>query len=145
MEENEQWRAEDFKYPYTPHPEYNWPREYDSCDWRCRIEEPRRRGPDPDFWDFVCHAACHWLVDLNLFVAGTAWPKVPWRILTVSTGKHNHSTVWNGSLEKPVLFDANYLALNIPASEALRTVWYGQELSVGEYLKGYLHQQGYPI
>ena len=99
----------------------------------------------PAFWDFVCHAACHWLVDLNLYVARSAYPKEPWRILTVSTGKNNHSTVWNGDLKFPLLFDANYSALGVSPKEALETAWIGRELRIGEYLKGYLHQQGVSV
>ena len=39
------------------------PSDFDGCDWRCD-----RRGRPPEYWRFVCHGACHWLVDLNLFV-----------------------------------------------------------------------------
>jgi len=145
MEECSQWKAEDHGFPYRPRPDARYPKDYDGCDWRCRIDEPRRRGPDPAFWDFVCHAACHWLVDLNLYVAWESFPELSWRILTVSTGENNHSTVWDGSLIHPLLFDANFLALGIPAQEALRDVWNGRELRVGQYLKGYLHQQGEPL
>lgn len=140
MEEHQKWRAEDFNYTYTPHPEYRTPAQYDSCDWRWCPETPRK-GPHPAFWDFVCHAACHWLVDLNLYVATRAYPKEAWRILNSNSRKSNHSTVWNGNLQEPLLFDANFLALGIPASEALQTAWKGTELWPWEPLKDYLFSE----
>ena len=36
------------------------PTEFESCDWRCG-----RKGRQPEFWDYVKHAACHWLVNFN--------------------------------------------------------------------------------
>lgn len=139
MEENRKWHAEDHGFEYKPHPEYRLPSDYDSCDWRfCESDGSLRRGRRPAFWDYACHAACHWLVDLNLYVATRAYPKQPWRILHCSTAKHNHSTVWNGDLQVPLLFDVNFLALGVSASEALQTAWPGQELLPWEPLKDYL-------
>jgi hypothetical protein len=57
-----------------------------------------------------------WLVDLHLHVAMTAVPQQPWRILSSDA----HSTVWNGDTETPILFDLNFLALEISPEEALR-------------------------
>lgn len=135
MEENIQWKAEDHGFDYRPQPDARAPKDYECCDWRCD-----HRGKRPAFWDYVCHAACHWLVDLNLYVAFHAYPSTPWRILTASTKRDNHSTVWNGDLAQPLLFDANFLALGVAAHEALRIAWNGRELRVGQYLKCYLHQ-----
>ena len=112
------------------------PRGFDSCDWRWGTDGPLR-GPHPAFWKFVCHSACHWLVDLNLFVAVTAWPKVPWRILNAK----KHSTVWNSDLRQPLLFDANFLALEINPGEALNLTWNGVHRRPGTFIKSYLHHQ----
>ncbi len=114
------------------------PSSYDSCDWRCCPDVPRR-GPSPAFWDYACHSACHWVVDLCLFVAKRAYPQQPWRILYSNALKSNHSTVWNGDLKNPLLFDVNFSAIGVSPKEALQLAWPGSELSVGEYLKGYAH------
>lgn len=106
------------------------PSGYDCRDWTWD-----KRGPYPAFWNFVCFGACHWLVDLNLFVAASAWPKVPWRILNAS----KHSTVWNGDYLKPVLFDANWLVFEVTPEETLRTTWRGRRPA--KFLKSYLHHQ----
>src|SRR5262249_45488771 len=108
-------------YPYLHDP---WPyrlREcpaaYDSCDWRFM---PGRRGPYPPFWEYVCHSACHWLVNLNLFLAMEVQPSKPWRIVSSS----RHSTVWDG---ESTLWDANYLALGVEASEAWKLAAEGED------------------
>ena len=88
---------------------YKKPRHFDGCDWRFE-----RTGRHPEWWDFVCHSACHFLVDLNLYAAAKVFPKFQWRIVT----QRQHSTVWNGDVENPVLFDMNFLALGIPAKES---------------------------
>lgn len=105
------------------------PSSYDSCDWR--FERPRELA----FWEFACHSACHWVVDLGLFVAKSAYPDVPWRILTA----RHHTTAWNGSTENPVLFDINFHAIGIDPSEAMKSASKGREMKIGRYLKGYLH------
>jgi hypothetical protein len=87
------------------------PSAFDGCDWRCS-----RRGRPPEYARFVCHGACHWLVDLSLFVATEAFPKTPWRIVT----SEEHSSVWNGNCELPVLYDPNFLALGVEPREAMR-------------------------
>jgi hypothetical protein len=106
------------------------PRDYDGCDWRC--EQPRQKA----YWQWACHSACHWVVDLGLFVAKKAMPEHPWRILTA----RHHTTAWNGSTEQPLLFDINFSALGVEASEALKIASKGRELKVGKYLKGHLHE-----
>ncbi len=103
---------------------------FDGCDWRFENSHP------PAFWEYACHSACHWVVDLGLYVAKTAYPNVPWRILT----KKEHTTAWNGSVEEPVLFDINFHALGIEPSEAMKLASRGRELKVGKYLKFYLHR-----
>ena len=110
MEAFEQGRAEERGYPYRPTP---WrqdltPSHYDSCDWRW---SSGRRGPQPAFWAYTCHSACHWLASLNLWVAMRAEPDRPWRILSSDA----HSTVWDGA---EMLWDLNFLALGVSASDA---------------------------
>jgi hypothetical protein len=84
------------------------PADFESCDWRCgRI----RRGPEPAYWQYVKHSACHWLVNFNLRLAERVEPKRLWRILT----SDDHSTVWDGD---HTLFDFNYCALGVPPDEA---------------------------
>lgn len=103
---------------------------YDGGDWNlCR------REPFPDFWEFVCVRACHWVADLALYVAKTSRPKVPWRILHCQ----KHTTVWNGCTVKPILFDLNWHAVGIPAQEAIKTASKGRELKPHQYFKPYLH------
>lgn len=91
-----------------------YPADCDSCDWRFDRETNLSRRPA--YWDYVCHGASHDLVDLNLFVAKNAYPDVPWQILS----SDSHSTVWNGSSTNPVLFDANFLALGVDPTKALK-------------------------
>ena len=50
------------------------PRDFESCDWQCD-----RRGRHPEYWAYVKHSACHWLVSFNRHLAVKAEPKVPWR------------------------------------------------------------------
>jgi len=126
------WRAEERGYTYKPYEDGAKPERYDSSDWRCD-----RRGRPAAYWDYVCHSACHWVVDLALFVAQSCFPSVDWRIIT----SQKHTTVWNGDCEKPVLFDINFSALGVEASEALKLAAKGRELKVGKYLKNYLHGQ----
>lgn len=129
----EDWGTLERGKKYTdsrPHPT---PFSYDSPDWWC---ERHKRGPLPAFYAFTCHRACHWLVDLCLYVAMTAYPDVRWRILT---HWQLHSTVWNGDLKTPVLFDANYSAHGVSAKEGLERAYKGRQLPPGRYLKKYLH------
>jgi hypothetical protein len=82
------------------------PRDFESCDWPCD-----RRGRHPEYWAYVKHAACHWLVNHGLKLAERAEPKIPWRIVT----SRAHSTVWSG---EDLLFDFNFLALEVDPNEA---------------------------
>jgi hypothetical protein len=109
MERYAQQRAADYGYPHqaTPYQPGQLPQDYETCDWRWS----GRRGPQPAYWGWVCHSACHWLAGLNLFVAQRAEPDREWRIVT----SDRHSTVWDGA---DTLFDANFLALGIHPDEA---------------------------
>lgn len=98
------------RFEYDPK-RYPLPCCFDSCDWRYH-DQPQ--GRPPKFWDYVCHSACHWLADLCLYVAMSSAPSFPWRIITSC----KHTSVWNGSLEYPMLFDANFLALKVNPEEA---------------------------
>ncbi len=133
-------RGEDNGFPFVEHYPHTLPTHYDSCDWRFSPDRPRR-GPMPAFWDYACHSACHWVADLCLFVAKSAYPKQPWRILNSNARESNHSTVWNGDLKNPVLFDVNFSAIGITPRQALKLAWPGWELPVGQYLKGYAHEK----
>lgn len=104
------------------------PAHFDSCDWRTELREPL-----PHFLQFVCHSACHWLVNLNLWLAEHYDSKQPWRI----AASYDHSLAWNGDTKKPVLFDLNYLGLGISAEEAWEQAIHGKDafqLSVGKRL-----------
>lgn len=81
------------------------PSDFDSCDWRTRY----RRAPD--YWKYVTHGACFWVVDLNLYLAKKILPDEIWVIVTSS----KHALCWNGD---DLLFDTNFLALGVPVEEA---------------------------
>ena len=109
--------------PFNP----STPADLDGCDWRCEEE----REP-PEFWEYVVHSNCHWLVNFNLYCAQKTFPKSQWRIIT----SNEHSCVWDG---EDTLFDMNFLALvpdirdhpfygKIPANARVLPV--GKELSL---------------
>lgn len=125
MVEYLQQRASDNDYKYIAR-HFAFPSDCDSCDWRWDLKRKH-----PAYFDFVCHSACHWLVDMCLFVAKAAHPEVPWRI--VSSNKH--STVWNGDKENPVLFDANFLALDVAPKVAWQLAIKGRVLKPGKVLR----------
>lgn len=138
MRDYAQQRAVENKYKHIHRPSrIKTPSDYDSCDWRFG-----RRGRPPEFWKYVCHSACHWLVDLHLHVASMAFPKWQWRIVT-SGGKPCHSTLWNGDIESPMLFDLNFLALEVTAKEAWQIASKGRFLKPGEVLRPYVFEKGY--
>lgn len=82
------------------------PHEFESCDWWCD-----HKGRMPAYWNYVKHAACHWLVNFNLELAKLAEPGKEWRIMTSQL----HSTVWDGN---ETLFDFNFSALGVDPNEA---------------------------
>lgn len=122
-----------FKYKYDDK-RYEFPRDHDGCDWRCD-----HRGPEPRFWKYVCHSACHFLVDLNLYVATNVYPKVPWTVVT----QRHHSTIWNGDTRNPVLFDLNFLALGIAPKEAWKIASRGRFLKPWQPLRPFVFDKGY--
>jgi hypothetical protein len=99
-----------------------YPCEFEDCDWRTR-----RRGRHPEFWEYVKHAACHWLVNFTLELAQLVEPDRKWRILT----SDKHSTVWDG---EDTLFDFNFLALGIPPKQCFESA-YEHELKPGQHRK----------
>lgn len=98
-------------WKYTGH---ELPCQYESCDWRWDTE---RQEPQPAFWDYVCHSACHWLVDLNFYAAINAFPKNRWVIVSNSESNDGHSNVVD--FENKLIFDMNYLAMGIEPMESL--------------------------
>lgn len=99
------------------------PFEYDSCDWRCDCELPA-------WHEYVCHGACHWLVNTLLYAAMTAYPNKAWRIVT----SLEHSTVWDG---ENTLFDLNYATIGVSVEECVsKTFLTGKTvmLDVSEYI-----------
>lgn len=82
------------------------PFDFEGCDWHCE-----RKGRRPEYWDYVKHAACHWLVNFNLKLAQLVEPNKQWRVVT----SQEHSTVWDG---EETLFDFNFSALRINPTQA---------------------------
>lgn len=82
------------------------PCEFESCDWRFS-----KAGRHPEYWNYVKHSACHWLVNFNLELAKLVEPKKQWRIVSSQA----HSTVWDG---EETLFDMNFSALGVDPNEA---------------------------
>lgn len=96
------------------------PFDFESCDWHCE-----RRGRRPEYWDYVKHAACYWLVNFNLELAKLVEPKKEWRILN----GNKHATVWDG---EDALFDFNFSALQVDPDEAFDLAKGGKELPIGK-------------
>lgn len=82
------------------------PAAYESCDWQFS-----KKGRHPEYWNYVKHSACHWLVNFNLEIAKIVEPNKEWRIVT----SQKHSTVWDG---EETLFDFNFSAFGIDPDEA---------------------------
>jgi hypothetical protein len=112
-----------------------YPAEFESCDWELSV-----RGRHPRYFQYVKHAACHWLVNFNLALAQLVEPKKAWRIVTSNA----HSTVWDGEL---TLFDLNGMALfEGGAPQCFRLAAFeqdGEELALGEFLETGLPQMDY--
>jgi hypothetical protein len=100
------------------------PSEFESCDW-----DIGHRGRRPAFWQYVKHAACHWLVNFTLRLATLVKPERPWRIIT----SQKHSTVWDGG---DTLFDFNFQAFGIDPNECFELA-FKEELKPGKYLRVY--------
>jgi hypothetical protein len=111
--------------PFNPG---QFPSEFESCDWRLD-----RRGPEPRFWRYVKHGACHWLVNFNLRLAQLTEPARQWRILTSDL----HSTIWDGD---QTLFDLSFFALGVSPEECF-SLANERQLEPGKKLKVYLARQ----
>jgi len=96
------------KHKPLPFHENLRPADYESTDWRLYRGKP---GPQPAYWRWVCHTACHWLATHNMIVISNLEPQHDWRIIT----SDKHSTVVD--LERKLLFDTNFQAMGIPAEE----------------------------
>ncbi len=133
MKDYAEQRAEKYKYKFRfRHGDYQTPSDFDSCDWRWCGHVGRR----PEYWLWVCHSACHFLVDLNLFVAVQSFPGFEWRIVSRTGGgeQNSHSTVWNGDESDPLLFDMNFSALKVPAKQTWETAIRGRVLKPHDFL-----------
>lgn len=101
------------------------PRQWETCMW-----DLDHYGPEPRYWQYVKHGACHWLANFNLRLAQLIEPNREWRIITSGL----HSTVWDGA---NTLFELTYLALGITPDECFSWADFGgrcKRLSPGEYL-----------
>jgi len=100
------------------------PAQFESCDWRW---SHGRRGPEPRYWAYVKHGACHFLVNAAYRLATLVEPDRKWRIVT----SDKHSTVWDGDR---TLFDLQFSALGIEPDSAYRLArWKGRILALGKY------------
>lgn len=102
------------------------PHDFENCDWWLD-----HRGRMPEYWNYVKHAACHWLVNFNLALARVVEPHKKWRIIT----SQKHSTVWDG---EETLFDFNFLALQVDPNEAFELAMQDKKmLPEGKYKRVY--------
>ena len=68
----------------------------DSCDWRFEPSPDNDFGNDvdlPEWFDYACHAACHWVANIAMYIVGTLQIPGDWRIIEGD----RHSTVWDGA------------------------------------------------
>ena len=101
-----------------------YPEAFDCCDWRLDL-----RGRPARLLSYVCHGACHWLVNSTLRLAMLTVPDDHWRIVRSS----EHSTVWNGGY---MLFDLNFYGLGIPAIECFDLAYKrGRVMPLGAYIQ----------
>ena len=98
-----------------------FPRDCETCLW-----DSEHQGPEPRFWRYVKHGACHWLVNFELCLAQLTLPKRRWRIIT----SDEHSTIWDG---RDTLFEFNFLALKMSPDDCFRMA-YAEEREPGDYL-----------
>ena len=94
------------------------PGDFETCDWELAI-----RGRHPEYFKYVKHGACHWLVNFNHHLAKLVEPNRTWRIIT----SNEHSTVWDNNL---TLFDMNGLALYGSAVECFEAAAFGPNSTV---------------
>jgi len=105
-----------------PSDRVKFPRDIETCDWEFWV-----RGRHPEYFKYVKHSACHWLVNFNLELAKLVEPTRQWRILTGNL----HSTVWDGG---DILFDLNFSALRINPNEAYKMA-NKEELNINELME----------
>jgi len=98
-----------------------YPCEFEGLHW-----DNGHRGRRPRFWQYVCSATSHWLVNFELELARLVEPDRKWRIIT-----DKHSTVWDG---EDTLFEFNFLAFDIPPKECFDLAS-GHELEPGQHRK----------
>ena len=105
------WKQDTLSRPTKPVTSMHllMPRDVDTCDWRWS----KGPGRPPTFFDYCCHGACHWLTVPNLKLARLLFPEIEW---VVASSKY-HTTVM--SPKSKLLFDLNYLALDVPPDKAL--------------------------
>ena len=103
--------------PTPPNTPDTWPATFDGCSWR---DGTTRRGRYPGYWRFVCHSACHWVANLNLYVATKAEPDRDWKIISSDL----HSTVWDVATK--TLWETNFLAFGISARETYKMATHGE-------------------
>jgi hypothetical protein len=110
-----------------------WENVEDADDWVIdEVKGIMYRTTEPEFWQYVCAGACHWLVNFNLRLAQLVEPKRPWRILT----SMRHSAVWDGD---KLLFEFNSQAFGASPAECFEAARRGgRELKVGERRRTYL-------
>nr|QBK92987.1 MAG: hypothetical protein LCPAC403_01210 [Pithovirus LCPAC403] len=88
------------------------PRHFDSVDWRYF----ERGSTHPRYWDYVCHGACHFMVELYYWIIIQVLPEHDWQIIH----SNSHSTVWNG---KDLIYDPAFQALHITAGECFNMAY----------------------
>lgn len=104
-----------------------FPRDYESCSWEFGII-----GRHPEYFKYVKHSACHWLVNFNLRLVQLVEPSKNWRIIT----SQEHSTVFDGN---DTLFDFNFMALGISPEEAFKIANKENiQLEINRFMKVYM-------
>lgn len=86
----------------------DYPYMVDGTDWHLS-----QKGRPPEYRNYTLACACHSLVRFNLKLARLVEPDSEWRIIS----SDRHSTVWDGN---ETIFEFNYYAFGIPASEAFK-------------------------
>jgi hypothetical protein len=104
-----------------------FPASHETCMWE--IYHIRKQA---EYWKYVKHAACHWLVNFTLRLANLTCPRKQWRIIS----SQKHSTVWDGD---NTLFDINFQAMEIEPNKCFKSA-YKKELPVGKYMLTFLSE-----
>lgn len=93
------------------------PADWDSCDWRFRWVENKQRWRFPKYYNFTCHASCHWRVGPDAIVANLAFPTFDWYIIE----SDSHSAVVDTTHR--YIFDPTYFALGVTPYEAWEQIY----------------------